>query len=315
MQNIYEETLSKDRVIVLADSINVATGHRFITYMVRFPKILLQELNTHRQLVRNCGSSRAIPSSKYIDNIYIDTYIPDFTKNKRGMVGDDLDERAKVDAECVWLSSMDSAVKCVEDMIEIGVHKQDANRILEPFAYVDLVISGTEWANFFVLRMAEDAQPAFRDIAIKMHQARLKSTPNHLMPGEWHIPFDGFWDESMPLEWKLKIAIARCARVSYASHGNEAISVEKDLELYGHLVENGHKSPLEHIAQAVPPCRNNPDLPNNVEFSRLLNPNLYPFLFYNTRSGFYTYTRQYASFYSFRSQVEDGEIEVSLTPD
>jgi thymidylate synthase ThyX len=225
MNNRYEPVLAKERVVLLEYSKNYLNGNKFATFLIRFPKILLAELNTHRQLVRNCGSSRAIPSATFIDSITNDPYIPPFSQNRPGMTGLALeyDSEEYQEAEELWLQARDYLCATVKDYKELGIHKQDANRLLEPFYHVDIVLSGTDWINFFKLRTAPDAQPAFRAIALKMQQLLDTTCPNPLMPDEWHIPFmDAHPDtDKLSLEDKLKVAIARIARVSYSSHGSD----------------------------------------------------------------------------------------------
>ncbi len=53
-----------------------------------------------------------------------------------------------------WSSSCDipTLMSRYKDLIKLGVHKQNANRLLAPFAYTTCIISGTEWDNFFELR-------------------------------------------------------------------------------------------------------------------------------------------------------------------
>lgn len=50
----------------------------------------------------------------------------------------------------------------------------------------------------------------------------------------------------------LKIATARCARISYETLGdNPKIDYEADIRLHDMLVESGHWSPFEHVARAM----------------------------------------------------------------
>ena len=46
---------------VLIDSVNPA-GQRLTTFVLRFPRFVLSEFNTHRMFSRNASSSRAIPT-------------------------------------------------------------------------------------------------------------------------------------------------------------------------------------------------------------------------------------------------------------
>ena len=118
-------------------------------------------------------------------------------------------------------------------------------------------------------------------LAEAMWDARNESTPKVLGIGEWHIPFvntisHGILEDEVIFKdpnWKkvwidpyegnpeyekyvnslnLKIATAKCARVSYTTVGSTSNSEYKaDIELYNRLVENGHKSPLEHSCQVA----------------------------------------------------------------
>lgn len=48
----------------------------------------------------------------------------------------------------------------------------------------------------------------------------------------------------------LKIATARCARLSYMTFDGE-IDYEKDIKLHDQLLESNHMSPFEHCAKAM----------------------------------------------------------------
>jgi hypothetical protein len=138
-------------------------------------------------------------------------------------------------------------------MALVGAHKQIVNRLLEPFAHIRVVVTATEWENFYKLRRHPDAQPEIKALADAMWEAHQASTPKKLEAGEWHLPYVtageyvGYDDATL-----LKISTARCARVSYVAPGESTASVEKDLELYDRLVgsEPVHASPTEH--QATP---------------------------------------------------------------
>ncbi len=118
-------------------------------------------------------------------------------------------------------------------------------------------------------------------LAEAMWDARNESTPKVLGIGEWHIPFANtishsiledeviFKDPNWKKVWidpyegnpeyekyvnglNLKIATAKCARVSYTTVGSENKSAyTADIELYNKLLESGHMSPFEHCAQVM----------------------------------------------------------------
>lgn len=54
------------------------------------------------------------------------------------------------------------------------------------------------------------------------------------------------------INWRLVIAVARCARLSYQTIGdNPKMDYKKDLELFNTLKESEHLSPFEHVAMAT----------------------------------------------------------------
>jgi len=52
---------------------------------------------------------------------------------------------------------------------------------------------------------------------------------------------------------RIRFPVARCARVSYLTHGHKQTTVEEDLKLFERLTSTDpkHLSPTEHQAQAV----------------------------------------------------------------
>jgi thymidylate synthase ThyX len=274
---------------ILLDSIN-PVGNRITSWVLTYPRFFHSELMTHRVFSRNAASSRAIPVKKMIDQIKNNSAMPIFWgKNQSGMqAAEELDDTilehtvinpvdgtekkvsAKHAAKHEWLAARDSAVKHAEKMLEIGLHKQIANRITEPFMNMKIILTGTEFQNFFSLRAHSDTQPEFQDLAYKMLSLYQSNKPNTLKHGEWHIPFGNKLDLTRLMELytkntgkhyngqpdpamddlKLKIATARCARVSYSNFEGKD-DYDADLELSNRLSDSGHWSPFEHCAQSM----------------------------------------------------------------
>lgn len=237
---------------VLADSVNRA-GVRLTTLLIRFPRIVLAEFNTHRMFSRNSASSRAIPVEKRIAAVRADPFVPEaFGANQRGMqAGADLDDSGQRLARIRWLNAAKNACMLAEDLAGIGVHKQWANRLIEPFAWHEVIVTATEWSNFFHLRISEHAQPEIRRIAEMMRDAMAASTPQSLKAGEWHLPMLHD-DDTLLVDTSaslIKLSVARCARVSYLTHDNRR-DPAADIALHDKLLENGHMSPFEHAARA-----------------------------------------------------------------
>lgn len=261
---------------IIADSIS-PEGHRLTTMQLRYPRFIHAELMTHRVFSRNASSSRAIPVERLIADMRRNPAMPVFWgSNKPGMqAGDELVGRERRLAEEIWLEGMEEAIKTAEALRTVGLHKQIANRVLEPWAHINVVVTATEWDNFFNLRAHPDAQPEIQDLAYKMLNAMAGSQPNHLQPGEWHLPYVDVNREtfnyerdqalagstpSIPedrdvLDVLRKVSVARCARVSYLTHDGRKTTIEEDLKLYDRLVGSTpiHASPTEH--QATPDQR------------------------------------------------------------
>lgn len=137
----------------------------------------------------------------------------------------------------------------VADPEVLGIHKQLCNRVLEPFMWHTVIITATEWDNFFALRAHKDAQAEIRKPAELIRQVMAASTPVQLGLGEWHTPYIQP-QENFDLETRIKVSCGRCARVSYLTHDGIR-DPDKDVGLYNGLVASGHMSPTEHAARPL----------------------------------------------------------------
>jgi thymidylate synthase ThyX len=231
---------------LIADSVSI-TGHRLTTFQITIPKWILAELNTHRMLSRNAASSRAIPIEKVIEQVKNDPVIPiAWGRNQRGMQAKEvLTDRESALALESWLEARDKAIGQANYMsIVCCVHKQIANRLLEPWMWATVIVSATEYDNFFRLRCHPDAQPELQHVAFMMRDLYLKSTPTLVTNGQYHLPYV---TGQISTSEDIIRSVARCARVSYSNHGKDS-AFEDDQRLYNQLAESGHLSPFEHVA-------------------------------------------------------------------
>ena len=303
---------------ILADSLN-PQGDRITTMKITFPRIMLAEFNTHRMFSRNSASSRAIPFKKMVKMVEENPFIPiAWQKDHKGMQGTEyfnnteysfLEKENREDEygsdqhylRSNWLSARNNAINIANFLNKCGATKQLCNRLLEPFMWHTVIVTATEWSNFFELRCprynsgkngstqyfskkdyckdlgtkteeydemywwnVNDSQADIhiQAIAELMWDAYNESKPKQLQAGEWHIPFgdniditDNFaWDNSTGdlIEAKVKIATARCARISYETLGdNPKIDYEADIRLHDMLAQSGHWSPFEHVVRAM----------------------------------------------------------------
>lgn len=258
--------------VIIKDSINTA-GTRLTTLQLRYPRFIHAEFMTHRVFSRNASSSRAIPVKRLIQDVIEDTAMPlHWGKNQPGMqareehndqvvVGFGSDDYVFGSREEAWNVARDNAIRQAEMFDAAGYHKQIVNRLLEPFTHINVVVSATDWDNFFELRDHPDAQPEIQVLARAMKDAMAGSTPDRLREGQWHVPYVDFNEELQLyadrhdlglIEVARKVSVARCARVSYVTHDGRKTTVEEDVALHDKLVvaEPLHASPAEH--QATP---------------------------------------------------------------
>lgn len=241
---------------VIKDSLSPAKV-RLTTLEITFPRFVLAEFNTHRVFSRNSASSRAIPVEKTYQRVSENPVLPlEWGKNQRGMQADEeVDAVTAMKASKIWNEARGAALFAAKALADLGVHKQIANRILEPFMWHTVLVTSTEWRNFFALRMSKDAQPEIRAAANLMWEAMMGSEPLPVEYGQWHLPLVSdeevnvaSWnDPDLDVDYWKKVSVGRCARVSYLTHDGRR-DPEADVQLHDRLLEGGHMSPFEHVA-------------------------------------------------------------------
>ena len=252
---------------------------RIVTMVGRFPRCVLSEFNTHRVFSRNSASSRARSVKSVLAGVLEEPYVPVFTENKPGMSGDFITDTRKVRMLTEgWFAARDAAVDAflrlllgekfddsLDPMGNMGVyyrdiyqqdggvslHKQDVNRLLEPFMWHEVVFTSVFWDNFLKLRCdAASTYVPFYAFAVLVKHALEDSTP---IVGDYHVPFlpahereelTGNMGEDQDVLLK---ASAAAASVSYRDMGD----TEANLALGRRLLALGHMSPFEHVAYAA----------------------------------------------------------------
>ena len=252
-------------VKIVADSIS-PQGIRLTTYELEYPRYIHPEIMTHRVFSRNAQSSRAVPVKKALEMESVNPIV--WGKNQAGMSSqEELEGNSLSAAKSLWEEAVSVAKIFSQRLADVGLHKQWANRMTEWFSPIKVVITATEWENFFWLRDdPEAAQPEIVELARRMKKAMDESIPQKLNPGEWHLPYiivsrdqylgkvgyysqesDGWYVHD--LETAKKISASCCAQVSYRRLD---ASFDKALEIYNKLFSGAkpHLSPVEH--QATP---------------------------------------------------------------
>lgn len=247
-------------------------GQEIWCVLTRYPRFIHSEVMTHRVFSRNASSSRAIPVLRLLKDILHDPAMPiHWGKNQPGMQAkEELSPVRKFFARNLWLAGMYVMVAIAWLAHMVGAHKQIVNRLVEPWSHINVLITATEWGNFFELRDHPDAQPEIRQLAIAIREAFIGSYPEEIGYGEWITPFvdretdPELFKEGM-LAQRIACSVARCARTSYMTHEGKKPTIESDLRLYNSLVvaKPMHASPAEH--QATPDDGKMPHLCGNFD--------------------------------------------------
>lgn len=228
---------------------------RICTLQLKYHRYIHGEFMTHRVFSRSASSSRAIPILKIISQVWNNPAIPvHWGKNISGMQAKSELSGIKLHlAKFLWKSASKFACIFAYLLYKVGLHKQIGNRILEPWQFINVIVTSTEWDNFFELRCHEDAQPEIQDLANKIKECITNSVPEKLQLDQWHLPYISEEEHnSYNVKDLLKMSTARCARVSYMNHDGSKPNIDNDIKLHDRLVgsEPRHSSPAEH--QATP---------------------------------------------------------------
>jgi thymidylate synthase ThyX len=251
------------KATVIQDS--VSAGIRITTLELEYPRFIHAELMTHRQFSRNAASSRAIPIEKMIQHVLEHPAAPiHWGANQAGMQAKaELLGILKLNAKETWKEAIRSATKWARELAAIGLHKQIANRVTEPFQIMKTIVTATEWDNWFWLREHPDAQPEIHELARQMRLAMEDSEPLSIVPNEWHVPYvDRDFEpdnhdiiymiegKEVTLDEARMISASCCAQVSYRKTDD---SLDKAKMVFDRLInsEPVHASPVEHQASPM----------------------------------------------------------------
>lgn len=266
------------------------SGIPLYSVQATYPRFIHSEILTHRDRERNSASSRAIPwkrkgkNQKRVTDIAVNEVIVSINKDENnnevcdyyiancmysmikqnpvipikfgleqpGMqTGDALSGDALEQAKKIWLEARDDALRHADRLAALGVHKSLCNRVTEPWMWITVIMTATEWNNFFRLRCHPAAEIHFQKIAGMIrdciNEVKASRSWQILGTGEWHLPyvteteyedvrraqFYNFEDEL--IKWK-KVSTGRCARVSYLTQEGKR-ELDEDVKLHDRLLK------------------------------------------------------------------------------
>jgi len=239
--------MGQTSVELVRDSVSIF-DQRITTLKLVYPRIIHDEFLTHRAFSRNASSNRAIPLERILADLRDNYYIPNvFDQEKRGMSSDTpLPETLQKQAESLWIEGIEKTIETCKSLEGLGIHKQFINYLLLPYQYITVLVTATDWENFFNLRDSPEAHPEMRKLARRIREVMNVSTPEIIEYG-WHIPFCG--SQILTCPSNLVESVAYCARISY--NAKKKFTLEQNLDLARRLYKNKHMSPFEHIAKPV----------------------------------------------------------------
>lgn len=238
---------------ILADSIG-PNGARLTTMKVTYPRFVHAEHLRHRSQSFSVESSRARPFHLKLREVLDYPVVPlNFGAKQTGMVaGKDIGGWKTRLARQAWLKSRYFACAGAWLIDKLGVHKSIPNRIIEPWAWVTVICTATEWENFFNLRVAPDAQDEIREIATMMKALYKNSAPRVLQAGEWHLPFISEDERDLPAA--PDVSAGRVAKESSYVSDTSRESWDTSLDRSYRLSGGSHWSPFEHQGKAQRAC-------------------------------------------------------------
>lgn len=265
-------------VTVIAATECLDTGASLYTLLLTYPRFIHAELMTHRAFSRNAASSRAIPIAKMIARVRDNLAAPTrFGGNQPGMQDNGpLPENQQAEAMEIWRSASEAAIFHTEKLARLGVHKQQANRLLEPYMHMETLVTATEWENFFQLRYYDAAgpDPTFYELASKIHAAitgdcyAIRQVDRQMdFVDTLHLPFirqserlamDEMFkplggNSPQHIAALLAVSAARCGRISYLNHAQNKPTLGEELQTFAKFATTPlHASPLEHQAWPMP---------------------------------------------------------------
>jgi thymidylate synthase ThyX len=259
---------------MIEDTYSSFTNSRLTTLAIRLPWALTPELLRHRAFSFCSASTRAIPPERFHANLQ-HRYEPKYwNKNVGGMQPNEsleLSPEEITQVSVAYMQAFDETCWAVSEGNNVKVAKQDVNYLLTPYLWCELIVTATNWKNFFKLRLHPSARREIRIMAEMMIYAISNHTPkvcdltlesfqDSSFMNQYHLPFVTKAEianyrlekDEMDIPLVYKLSAARCARVSYKSHTGE-LSTVKDFSLANTLRDADpiHASPFEHCGVAV----------------------------------------------------------------
>lgn len=238
-------------LVQLIAKTRLPNGAVFATWVIKLPAFLDGEFRTHRQQSKSAASFRARTTKSMIDAVVNDPFIRwHWTLNEPGMQGHTTADDAKAEkARRAWKFASIYAVEAAEALLALGLHKQDCNRLLQPFSWMQYIVTSRDihLDHWRALRDHPMAEPHFRDItreALRLYDEAVA------VDDVLHAPYVGADERAKHDAGDCAlISATRCRRVSLFRVGDTTRSDAYDDIASARDMSNEkpmHATPFEH---------------------------------------------------------------------
>jgi hypothetical protein len=205
------------QVEMIKDSVSESSV-RLCTMRLTYPRIIHSHVLLHRDRVRTVKSQ----------GVEAGLFVP--LKFKATDGGDDISEPVK--ACKIWSDAYKAVLECCNQLQSIGTSERLTRVLLQPFQYVTVLMTATEWQHFIsIIKNIEEYHAVL--LANTINAVLHESIPELIQPGHWHLPFISKDELNLGLDYVKKLSASRCVQFgrdlkSYSTKSYSDLVTRKD---------------------------------------------------------------------------------------
>lgn len=236
----------------LADSITVK-GARITTFELTYNRFFHADVLTHRTFSRTASNTFAQNPSALRKELASGKHQPYLFGRSHPV---EITNEISKEFYRLWMEMSMVLSSYSEKLQELGVSRYLVNKPLETFSTVKVVLTSTEWQNFFHLRDTKGL-PEMEELVHDLRTEYKTTAPDHLAVGEWHLPYirpeDKAFVEAEFAESDRNFILAmlssvRCSNWSTFVESLDHKTIREEIEIGQDLYRAGHLNTFEHVA-------------------------------------------------------------------
>lgn len=249
------------KVKIILDSINEENS-RLTTIIIKCPQSFSHEFMKHKMFIKNIGNFKQDTILTTIESVEKDmSLLKNIGKKTKKIEKIAHDLKFKVTQ--MWLNRAKKVENEAKKLINLGMHKQIANKILEPYVFNTILITGTQksYSDFFLLAEKRQKIKEMQILANEIILIYKNNKPVLLPEGSWHLPYItqgdldiiNFDDYNQCMDILCKISAVRCLKMNYFNFSsNSHFDIGLELDVYNKMIESFpvNISFTEHIAMS-----------------------------------------------------------------